>query len=348
MRAAIIREHGGLDAIQVETVPDPVVGDQEALIEVRACALNHMDLWARKGIPGFNFPLPLVPGCDIAGVVRQAPGWEPGTEVVIQPVVSCGICDRCLEGKENLCEKFGIIGETQDGGCAELVVVPAANLVKKPSNLTFSEAAAYPLTMLTAWHMLVTRGGVKHGQTVLVHAAGSGVGSAAVQIAALFGATVIATAGSKEKCENALALGAHHAINYREDEKWWRTARALNNGTGMDLVVEHVGKATFDGSLRALRAGGSLVTCGATTGAVFPVAINRVFFKNLNIIGSTMGTKAELHALSEHVARGELKPVVDRILPLDAIHEAHRVLENREAFGKIVITPSAVASASDE
>jgi len=341
MRAAIIREHGGLDAIQVENVPDPTPGPDEALIEVRACALNHMDLWARKGIPGFSFPLPLIPGCDIAGVVRHAPGWEPGAEVVIQPGVSCGTCERCLQGKDNLCPSFGILGETQNGGCAELVVVPANNLVAKPANLTFPEAAAYPLTMLTAWHMLVTRGQVQSGHAVLVHAAGSGVGSAAVQIASMHGATVIATAGSQEKCERALALGAHHAINYREDDRWWKTARGLNQGQGMDLVIEHVGKATFDGSVRSLRTGGSLVTCGATTGGHFPVAINRIFFKNLAILGSTMGTKAELHAISEHVAKGALKPVVDRVLSLDAIHEAHEALENRQAFGKIVITPIA-------
>jgi NADPH:quinone reductase-like Zn-dependent oxidoreductase len=339
MRAAIIRQHGDLDAIRVETLDDPTPGPGEALIEVRACALNHMDLWARKGIPGFSFPLPLVPGCDIAGIVRVAPGWDPGTEVVIQPGVSCGTCARCLEGSDNLCAEYGILGETQDGGCAELVVVPTDNLLPKPPNISFAEAAAYPLTMLTAWHMLVTRAGVKKGDTVLVHAAGSGVGSAAIQIAALHGATVFATAGTPEKCEQALKLGASEAINYRHDTQWSKTVFSLNERRGVDIVIEHVGQATFDGSLRALAPGGRMVTCGATTGANVTLPLNRLFFKNLSIIGSTMGTKDELKAITRHVAQGELRATVDRVLPLDAVKEAHRALEAREAFGKIVITP---------
>jgi NADPH:quinone reductase-like Zn-dependent oxidoreductase len=339
MRAAIIRQHGDLDAIEVETLDDPVPGPGEALIEVRACALNHMDLWARKGIPGFPFPLPLIPGCDIAGIVRDAPGWEPGAEVVIQPGVSCGTCSHCLEGRDNLCAKYGILGETQNGGCGELVVVPTSNLLPKPPNISFAEAAAYPLTMLTAWHMLVTRAGIKNGDAVLVHAAGSGVGSAAIQIAALFGATVFATAGTPEKCEQALKLGASEAINYREDSQWSKTVFLLNERRGVDIVIEHVGQATFEGSLRSLAPGGRMVTCGATTGANVTLPLNRLFFKNLSIIGSTMGTKDELKTITRHVAQGELRATVDRVLPLDSVKEAHRALEAREAFGKIVITP---------
>jgi NADPH:quinone reductase-like Zn-dependent oxidoreductase len=337
MKAAIIRAHGGLDAIRIEQVPDPTPGPDDALIEVRACALNHMDLWARKGIPGFKFPLPLIPGCDISGVVVKAKGFEPGAEVVLQPGLCCGTCPQCNEGNDHLCPKYGILGETRDGGCAERICVPLANLVPKPPNLSFEEAAAYPLTMLTAWHMLVARANVQADDKVLVHAAGSGVGSAAVQIAKLFGATVFATAGSRKKCDLAVELGAEIAVNYRDNPDWSKYIYQLTNKVGMDIVIEHVGKATFEGSLRCLRPGGRLVTCGATTGGQVDLNINRLFFKNLSVLGSTMGTMSELHDITRHVTSGDLKPVVDRVFELNDIREAHRVLEAREAFGKIVV-----------
>ncbi|HIA01681.1 MAG TPA: alcohol dehydrogenase [Myxococcales bacterium] len=339
MKAAIIRAHGDLDAVQIEEIEAPVAGPNEALVQVRACALNHMDLWARKGIPGFNFPLPLIPGCDISGTVVSAPNLEPGTEVVIQPGVSCGDCADCIGQNDHLCSKFGILGETQNGGCAEFVTVPADNLVVKPQNLSFAEAAAYPLTFLTAWHMVVTRCRIKEGEWILVHAAGSGVGSAAVQIARLHGARIIATAGSEEKCQRARELGAELAINYRDDSQWPRTLYKYTQKRGVDIVFEHVGAATFEGSIRSLTPGGRLVTCGATTGGEVTLNLQRLFIKNLSILGSTMGTKAELHTITKHVAKGELVPMVDRILPLAQIHEAHRALEAREAFGKIVVTP---------
>jgi NADPH:quinone reductase-like Zn-dependent oxidoreductase len=339
MKAAIIRAHGGLDAIRIEELADPVAGPEEALVSVKACALNHMDLWARKGIPGFQFPLPLVPGCDVAGTVVHADGMAPGTAVVIQPGTSCGECAQCRSGSDHLCPGYGILGETQDGGCAELIAVPRANLIEKPANLSFPEAAAYPLTFLTAWHMVVTRSAVAPGETVLVHAAGSGVGSAAVQIATMHGARVIATAGSAQKCARAVELGAELAINYREDPEWPRAVHKYTEKRGVDIVVEHVGAATFEGSVRCLTPGGRLVTCGATTGGTVSLNLQRLFFKNLSILGSTMGTRAELITITEHMAAGRLKPMVDRILPLSDIQEAHRALEAREAFGKIVVTP---------
>ena len=339
MKAAIIRSHGGLDAISVDTVADPTPGPGEALIRVRACALNHMDLWARKGVPGFTFPLPLIPGCDIAGTVLEAEGIPAGTEVVIQPGISCGQCAECHRGDDMLCASYGILGETQHGGCAEMVVVPRANLIAKPTNLSFPEAAAYPLTFLTAWHMLVARAQVRPGETVLVHAAGSGVGSAAIQIARLYGARVFATAGSRQKCERGRSLGAEVAINYQENPNWSKTVYQLTNRRGVDIVIEHVGAATFEGSLRALTRGGRLITCGATTGGQVPLNLQRLFFKNLALMGSTMGSKGELHTITGHVANGSLKPLVDRVLPLADVREAHRALEAREAFGKIVIEP---------
>jgi NADPH:quinone reductase-like Zn-dependent oxidoreductase len=337
VRAAIVREHGGLESLQIEDLPNPKPGPGEALIEVKACALNHMDLWVRKGIPGFAFPLPLIPGCDIAGVVVEANGMAAGQEVVIQPGVSCGHCDDCLRGDDNLCRSYGILGETQNGGCAEYVTVPEANLIPKPANLSFVDAAAYPLTFLTAWHMLVARCQIRSGEIVLVHAAGSGVGSAALQIARLYGARVIATAGSTAKCARAVELGAELAINYREDPDWAKTVYKHTQKQGVGIVVEHVGKATFDGSIRCLSPGGRLVTCGATTGGQVALSLQRLFFKNLSILGSTMGNKAELITITEHMATGALVPHVDRTFALDDIHDAHRVLEAREAFGKVVI-----------
>jgi NADPH:quinone reductase-like Zn-dependent oxidoreductase len=339
LKAAIIREHGGLDAILLEELETLVAGANQALVQVKACALNHMDLWARKGIEGFHFPLPLIPGCDISGVVVSAPQMVPGTEVVIQPGTSCGTCNHCLAKNDHLCPDYGILGETRDGGCAEYIVVPSDNLILKPPLLSFAEAAAYPLTFMTAWHMLVARCRIQRGDWVLVHAAGSGVGSAAVQIARLHGARVIATAGSPEKCQRAQELGAELAINYHEDPKWSRTVYAHTQKRGVDIVFEHVGAATFEGSIRSLCPGGQLVTCGATTGGRVTLNLQRLFIKNLSVLGSTMGTKAELVQITEHMAKGNLRPMVDRVLPLSEIHEAHRALEAREAFGKIVITP---------
>ena len=339
MKAAVIRAHGGLDAVSVEEVPEPVRRPGEVLVAVRACALNHMDLWARKGIPGFSFPLPLIPGCDVAGVVVESDDLAAGTEVVLQPGLSCGYCAACLGGRDNLCAGYGILGETRDGGCAERIVVPRANILPKPPNLTFAEAAAYPLTMLTAWHMLVGRARIQPGETVLVHAAGSGVGSAAVQIARLFGARVCATAGSPEKCARAVALGVEKAIDYRATPDWTGEVRGWTGKRGVDVIIEHVGGETFDMSLRSLATGGRLVTCGATAGGQVGVSLQRIFFKNLSVLGSTMGSKGELWTITGHVAAGRLRPIVDRVLPLGQVREAHAALEGRDVFGKVVVAP---------
>ncbi len=339
MKAAIIRQHGGLDAVSIEELPTPRPGPDEVLVRVRACALNHMDLWARKGVPGFKFPLPLIPGCDIAGEVVEGPEVEAGTPVVIQPGFSCGRCERCLQGEDFLCGSYGIFGENRDGGCGEYIVVPRQNLLPKPERLSWAEAAAYPLTFLTAWHMLVTRAMIRPGELVLVHAGGSGIGSAAIQIACLFGARVFATAGTAAKCERARELGAELTINYRDNPDWSRHVYQLTNKRGLDVVIEHVGAATFEGSMRALRAGGRLVTCGATTGGQVELNLQRLFFKNLALLGSTMGSKGELCTVTEHMQSGRLHPIVDRVLPLAEVREAHRILEAREAFGKVVLTP---------
>ncbi len=342
MRAVVIREHGDTDVLRVEERPTPEPGPNDVLVDVKAVGLNHLDTWVRRGVPGHAFPLPMIPGCDGAGVVRAAGGlvdWlQPGDRVLFAPGISCGHCRACSDGDDNLCPEYGILGETQDGACAEQVVLPARNALPIPGGLSFPEAAAFPLTFLTAWHMLVVRCGLTSRDTVLVHAAGSGVGSAAVQIAKLHHATVIATAGTEAKRAAALGLGADHALPSREGDLV-KSVKELTGRRGVDIVFEHVGEATMPASLRCLARNGRVVTCGATTGPKLEADLRHLFFKNLSILGSTMGSRGELRHLLDLVGRGLLKPVVDRVLPLSEIAAAHRALADREAFGKIILVP---------
>jgi NADPH:quinone reductase-like Zn-dependent oxidoreductase len=338
MRAVVVREHGGIDKLEISEVAEPLLTSGQALVRVRAVALNHLDIWVRRGVPGHKFPLPIIPGSEVAGVIERADGgrWKEGDEVIVAPGFSCGLCPACLSGNDPLCPSYGIYGETADGGLRERIVVPLRNLLRKPARLSMAEAAACPLDMLTAWHMLVARARLRPGETVLVQAGGSGLGSAAIQIARLWGARVITTAGSAEKVARARQLGADEAINYREAD-FVAEVRALTGKRGVDVVVEHVGGETFQRSLRALARGGRLVTCGATSGAEVGINLRLVFFKLLSIIGSTMGSLAELHEILRHVESGTLHPVVDRVLPFAQVAEGHRVLEAREAFGKVVL-----------
>ena len=339
MKAIVIREHGGFDKLELADVPDPKPKPGEALVRVRAVALNHLDLWVRRGVPGHKFPLPMIPGSEVAGIVDHVSpdcGWKAGDEVVVAPCYSCGLCVACLSGNDPLCQRYGMFGETTSGGAAELIAVPIRNLIRKPASLSFVEAAAIPLDMLTAWHMLIARAQLRPGETVLVHAGGSGIGSAAIQIAKLWGATVYATTGSAEKAAGAKKLGADETIEYRTND-FLSEVRRLTGKRGVDVVVEHVGAETFDRSIRSLARGGRLVTCGATTGAEVTINLRLIFFKLLSILGSTMGSLAELHEIMKHVEAGRLRPVVDRVLPLRDVAEGHRVLENREAFGKVVL-----------
>lgn len=340
MKAVVIRAHGGLDRLEIGEVPDASPGAGEALVRVRAVALNHLDLWLRRGVPGHTFPLPLIPGSEVAGIIEQLPagttGWKRGDEVIVAPGYSCGTCAACRSGDDPLCTQYGIFGETTNGGCAELIAVPLRNLLRKPARLSFVEAAALPLDMLTAWHMLIARARIREGETVLVQAGGSGVGSAAIQIARLRGATVYATAGSPEKVARLRELGVHEAIDYRATD-FVAEVRRLTAKRGVDIVFEHVGGETFEKSLRVLARGGRLVTCGSTSGAEVKLNLRLIFFKLLSILGSTMGSLAELHEIMKHVEAGRLSPVVDRVLPLASVAEGHRVLEAREAVGKVVL-----------
>jgi len=343
MKAVMFREHGGPEVLEYTSVPDPEPGADEVLVEVRACALNHLDVFVRSGLPGITIPLPHILGNDVAGVVRRAGelvDWvQPGEEVILQPGVSCGHCAACLAGNDNFCPQYDILGYRRDGGYAEMIVAPAVNVIPKPRNLSWEEVAAVPLVTLTAWHMLVTRAQVRPGEDVLIHAAGSGVGSIGIQIAKLRGARVIATAGSDEKLARAKELGADEVVNYSPDD-WPKQVRRLTDRSGVDVVFEHTGSATWPGSLVALKNGGRLVTCGATSGYDARTDLRQVFYRQLSILGSFMGSKAELIAAMKFIESGAIKPVVDRVLPLAEARRAHELMENRAQFGKLVLVPS--------
>ncbi len=340
MKGAIVRSHGGPEVIEITQLDAPVPSAQEALVRVRATALNHLDVWVRRGVPGHKFPLPLILGCEVAGTIERLPDgtgdWHVGDDVLVAPGYSCGRCIHCLSGRDPLCRDYGIFGESCNGGAAELMAVPVRNLMRKPRALSFAEAAAIPLDFLTAWHMLVARAEACPGETVLVHAGGSGVGSAAIQIAKLWGLRILTTVGSESKAELAREFGADEVILYREVD-FAKEVRRLTDKRGVDIVIEHVGRDTWDGSLRSLTKGGRLVTCGSTTGGEVSLNLRLLFFKSLSLLGSTMGSLAEMHEVMRHVEAGTLRPVVDRVLPFDEIREAHRVLEAREAFGKVVL-----------
>ncbi|HEX8069639.1 MAG TPA: zinc-binding dehydrogenase [Pyrinomonadaceae bacterium] len=342
MKAVVFHEHGGPEVLRYEERPEPRARANEVLIEVRACALNHLDVWARAGLPGIEIPRPHILGNDVAGVVRavgEVVDWvRPGAEVMLQPGVSCGHCLECLSGRDNLCPDYDIIGYRRPGGYAELVAAPGVNVIPKPTNLSWAEAAALPLVTVTAWHMLVTRANVQPGEDVLVHAAGSGVGSVGIQIARLRGARVIATASSDEKLEQARALGAHDVVNYSNPD-WPREVRRLTDRRGVDVVFEHTGAETWPGSIQALAKDGRVVTCGATSGYDARTDLRQVFYRHLSLLGSFMGSKAELLAAMKFVAQGRLRAVVAETLPLAEARRAHELIEARAQFGKLVLVP---------
>lgn len=342
MRAHQIRDHGGPEALEWRELPDPEPGPGEVRVEVRACALNHLDLWVRNGVPGHAFPLPLVPGAEIAGDVDAVGAGvddlEPGTPTLVAPGVSCGHCEACAAGDDNLCRDYGILGEHQDGGYAELVVVPRRNILPFPRGLSYVQAAAVPLVFLTAHHMLAERAKLQRREDVLVHAAGSGVSSAAIQIARMLGARrIVATAGGDDKLTQARELGATHTVNYRTSD-FLATVKEATGGKGVEVVVDHVGGEVFERSMRALARAGRVVLCGATAGGEAEINLRAVFFKQLSVIGSTMGRRAELLHLLPDFESGELEPVVDRTVPLAEARDAQAVLEDREQFGKVVLT----------
>ncbi|MEW6321278.1 MAG: zinc-binding dehydrogenase [Acidobacteriota bacterium] len=338
MKAVRFHEHGGPEVLRYEDAPDPVPKPGEALVRVRACALNHLDLWQRRGIDRVRLPMPHISGADVAGeIVHSTDGeWPPGRRVMLQPGLSCGRCVKCLDGHDNECAKYDVLGYQSDGGYAELVKVPIQNLIAIPDAIGFVEAAAFPLTFLTAWHMLVTRAKLRAGEDVLVLGAGSGVGQAAIQIAWLYGARVFATAGTDAKLARARDLGAFEVINHRTEDIAGRV-RHFTNGRGVDVVVEHVGQATWEQSLRSLARGGRLVTCGATTGYAGAIDLRFLFSRQYSILGSYMGTKGELLRAAQFFFGGQITPAIDSTFPFAAAADAHRRLEGGEQFGKVVL-----------
>lgn len=340
MKAIVYSQHGGPEVLRYTDVADPPIGANEVLVRVRACALNHLDLWLRQGIPGMPIPLPHIPGSDIAGEIakigEKVANTKVGANVLLQPGISDGTCAQCLAGRDNYCRQYSLLGQMVDGGCAEYVKAPAVNVLPIPGKLSFEQAAAVPLVFLTAWHMLIGRAHLQPGETVLVLGAGSGVGSAAIQLAKSVGARVIATAGSEAKLAKAKELGADEVIDHSK-QKIAAEVKRITERRGVDVVLEHVGVATWEDSIYSLTVGGRLVTCGATTGYDGKIDLRYLFTRQLSILGSYMGSKAELFPVLELFNRGLLKPVIDTVMPLEHCADAHKRLESREQFGKIVL-----------
>lgn len=341
MRALRLYGHGGPEALRLEELPDPRPGPGQVVLAVRAASVNHLDLFVRRGTPGLRVEFPRIPGADAAGEVvavgEGVKGVAVGDRVLLDPGTSCGCCFFCRGGDTTMCPEYRLLGEHRDGTYASQVVVEAGQVHSIPSGLSFEEAAALPLVFMTAWRMLVVRGGVRPGETVVILGAGGGVSSACVQIARMAGCRVIAAAGGPEKLKQARELGAHEGIAYREED-FARAVRRLTGGRGADVVVDSVGADTWVKSLKALRNGGRLLTCGATSGFDPRTDLRHIFYRQLQIIGSTMGTGNDLAAVLRCVERGLLRPVVDRVLPLEEAAKAHRLLEERRVFGKLVLT----------
>ncbi len=338
--AMVMRATGGAEVLERATIDLPEPGPREVRIRVRAVALNHIDIWARRGLPHFKYEFPHRLGADVAGVVEAVgPGAvnaKVGDEVVLNPGLSCGACERCLLGQDNLCRSYRILGENTQGGYTRHMNVPDANLLPKPKALSFTDAAALPLCFLTAWQMVVHKAELRPGQTILVQAAGSGVSSAAIQIAKMLGARVITTTSTAEKAKRAKELGADDVIDYTTQD-FVAEVKRLTDKKGVSAVIEHVGGEVFAKSILAAAWGGRVVTCGATTGHTPQIDLRHVFFRQVELLGSTMGSKGELFEILRHVEAGRLRPVVDRVMPLWSAGDAHRLLEERKVFGKVVL-----------
>jgi len=341
MKAVLFREHGGTEKLSYEDLSTPTIGPNEVLVRVKACALNHLDIWNRLGNPAYRIPLPHVSGSDVAGVVEQAGGQVDGVtvgqRVLVSPGVSCWNCENCLAGRDNFCRSFGIVGAMIHGGYAEYVKVPFRNLLPIPENLSFEEAAAFPLVSVTASHMLFALAGLQHGETVLIMGAGSGVGSMAVQMAKLAGARVITTVGFDDKIPKAVVLGADAVINHAR-EKVAERVKLLTEGRGVDVVIEHIGPEVWESCLESLAKGGRLITCGATTGAEVKLDLRYVYSRQFTIKGSYMGTRAELVKATELMGQKQLISVIDRTYPLKEARAAQERMLSRNFFGKIVLT----------
>src|ERR1700720_949183 len=339
MKAVRIHEFGGPEVLRYEDAPDPKPREDQVLVRIKACALNHVDLWIRKGLPGVT--LPHILGSDVAGEIVEVgeyvTGFKAGQRVLLAPMHFCNHCAKCVAGLQNQCPEFTVMGNRVEGGNCEMIAVPAVNVIPIPDSPDFTQAASVPLVFLTAWHMLVGRAGIRPGQTVLVLGAGSGVGIAAIQIAKFFHCRVITTAGDEAKLAKGRELGADFGINHHQ-QKISEEVRKITDKAGVDIVVEHGGAATWDEGVKSLKTAGVLVTCGATTGPNVSIDLRHLFARQLTLLGSYMGTMGELHEVLGHIFAGRLRPVVDRVFPLSEIRAAHEHLEKSQMFGKVVLT----------
>lgn len=341
MKAVLIRRFGGPEVLEPAEIGEPAPKEGEVLIRVRACALNHLDLSVRGGIPAYKIALPHILGCDVAGEIAAlgagVSGLKIGARVAVAPGRSCGRCDFCADGRDNYCRDYGIIGaQGGPGGYAQNLCVPERHLLAIEDTLSFEAAAAFPLTFLTAWHMLMALGRCGPAQTVLVLGAGSGVGVAAIQIAKLSGASVIAASTSEAKLEQARKLGADETIHIPVQDLIRETMR-LTDRRMADIVFEHVGPAVFENALKCLKHGGRLLTCGSTTGPTVTLDMRYVFSRQLQILGAKMGTLGEMREVARLVGQGRLSPIVDRCFRLGEARQAHEYLEEKKQFGKVVL-----------
>jgi NADPH:quinone reductase-like Zn-dependent oxidoreductase len=342
MKAAFFKEHGGSDRIIYDDYKDPSPAADEVVVRVKACALNHVDMLLLDGRYPPPEGLPHVNGCEVTGTVEtvgdRVKGLTKGQRVIVFPGFSCGTCEYCLRGERTVCMRYGYLGAAKDGGYAELVKAPAANILPLPESISFEQGAALPLAMLTSWHALVVQANVRAGQTVLVQAAGSGVGSAAIQIARLCGARVITTVGSDDKIEFAKSLGADKVVNYRTQD-FVEEAKKWSNKRGVDVVVEHIGGETFEKSVYALTRLGTLVTIGSHDTHWGRVDLRHMYSKNLRIVGTNLGSILELRTVLDHVVAGKLKPVIDRAFPLKDARAAVQHVLDRKNKGKVLLVP---------
>ncbi|MHC4321088.1 MAG: zinc-binding dehydrogenase [Planctomycetota bacterium] len=342
MKATVFKEHGSVDKLVYTDFAEPEISSSEVLVKVKACGINHLDIWVREGMPGVTLPLPHILGCEItgeiAGIGSAVKDLSIGQRVIVSPGISCGKCGFCLSSNDSLCHEFKIMGFQVNGGYAEYVKAPAENIIPISDKLSFEKWAAVPLVFLTAWNMLKTRGDLATGETVLIHAAGSGIGSAAIQIARLSGADVITTVGSDRKLEKARELGADYVINHSKED-FADKVNEFTDGKGVDLVFEHIGPETWEKSMLCLKRGGRIVTCGATSGPTVSLDIRFLFARQLSISGCYMGSRRELQMILKLIESGRLKPVVDSVFPLEDAVTAQTKMLDRKQFGKIVLVP---------
>lgn len=342
MKAVRIHEHGGLEVLKYEDAPEPRIEANEVLVQVKACALNHLDIFLREGVKGWTLQFPHILGSDVSGVVAEAGALvdhvKPGDKVLLAPGISCGRCEECFKGLDSACRSYTVLGLKVDGGYVEYVKAPAANALHIPGDLSFDGAAAIPLVFLTAWHMLMTRAALKPGEDVLVIGAGSGVGSAAIQVASLIGCRVIAVAGTDAKLEKAKTLGAAEGINHRR-QSIAEEVRRITGKRGVDVVFEHVGAAVWEDCFASLATYGRMVTCGVTSGGGVNLNLQALFGRQRTLLGSFMGGKGELVEVLKHIANRRLKAVIDSVFPLQDAAAAQRKMESRDFFGKLLLHP---------